>query len=149
MRFRAKLVSGSWLFLLVAALQFGLALARILFPRHSQGGIDDFLHILCGLLWVLIFFIPYTTFWELDADGLRQRRLWINRRIGWQEVTRVVNSWSPAYDLKIEFQRHGFGSRKGCILASPREHDQFLDALHRFAPQAEFTDESAKNIFDI
>jgi hypothetical protein len=149
MRFRAKPASASWLLLVIAAIQFALALGRILPPHHSQSVFEGFIDLFTGLLWVLIFYIPYTTFWEFDADGLKQRRLWIDTRIGWREMTRVVNSWSPTYDLKIEYQRHGFGSKIGRILASPRDRDQFLDALHRFAPQAQYIDESSTKILNI
>jgi hypothetical protein len=134
----------------MAGLQFALPLARILFfPHHSRGGFDDWSEILCGLLLVLLFFSQYATFWELEAGGLRQHRLWVNTRISWQDVTRIVSSWSSTYDLKIEYQRHGLGSKTGRILASPKDRDQFLDTLRHFAPHAEFTDESAKKTFDI
>jgi hypothetical protein len=150
MRFRSKLATGSWLFLPLAGLQFALPLVGILFfPRHSRSGFDDWIQILCGLSLVLLFFSQYATFWELDAGGIRQHRLWVNRRISWQDVTRVVSSWSSTYDLKIEYKRHGRRPKVGRILASPRARDQFLDALRHFAPQAEFTDESAKKTFDI
>ena len=98
---------------------------------------------------MLLFFSQYDTFWEMDADGLKQHRLWVNTKISWKDLTRVVSSWSSTYDLKIEYRRHGLGAKSGHILASPRDRDQFLDTLRHFAPQVEFTDESAKKTFDI
>ena len=95
---------------------------------------------------VLNFYRQYFTFWELGDDGLRQRRLWINTKINWQDVTRVVSLWSGPFDLKIEYERHGFGPKMGRILANPEDHDAFLASLRLFAPQAEFVDESRKTI---
>ena len=131
-----------------------MAFGRILAHGHTESGFLNrsigFLNLLTALLALLAFYALKSTFWELDADGLRRRRLWMNATVEWKDVTRVVSLWSSSfYDLKIEYDRHGFGPRTGHILANPEDRDQFLDTLRRFAPQAEYVDHSAKRTLNI
>jgi hypothetical protein len=76
------------------------------------------------------------SYWELDTDCLRQRKLWKVKEIARQDVTRI--------------RRFGFSSRSvmicyghvpedyGFILADPINRNGFIAALRRFVPQAEF-----------
>jgi hypothetical protein len=146
MRFRAKIVPETWLWLLICGINAAMAFDRLFHPRQSEVG---FLNLITAILALLVFYGQKTTTWEMDTDSLRQRKLWINTKIGWQDVTRVESLWSSFYDLKIAYNRRGIGSRIGHILANPVDRDAFLDSLHRFAPQAEFVDKSNKKILNI
>ena len=128
-----------------------MALDRILFHRHlTLSSLYVVSNLFSAVLSLLVFYSLNATVWELDADGMRRRRLWINTRIRWQDVTRVVSLWSSSFfDLKIEYRRKGFGPRIGHVLVNPADRDQFLDTLRRFAPQAEYIDKSVKKTFDI
>jgi hypothetical protein len=125
MRFRAKFVPESWIWIAICGMNVVMALDRILSPRHSDHGLFLFCaNLLTAAGSLLMFYGQYATFWELDTDGLRQRRFWMNTEIKWQDVTRVVSLWSSSfYDLKIEYHRHGFGPRIGRILANPADRD--------------------------
>jgi hypothetical protein len=99
---------------------------------------------------MLQFFSLNSIYWELDADGIRQQRLWINTKVRWQDVTRVVSLWSSSfYDLEIEYRRHRFGPKTGRIRANPADREQFLTSLRRFAPQTEYVDESSAKILNL
>jgi hypothetical protein len=149
MRFRAKFVPESWIWFAICGINLAIALGRILSPRHHDLGLFS-LNLLTAALALLTFYGYKAASWELDADGLRQRKLWMNTKVRWQDVTRVESVWSaPFYDLKIEYRRHGLGPKIGHILANPTDRDQFLDALRRFAPQAEYIDNPAGKILNI
>src|SRR5580692_73584 len=149
MHFQAKFAPESWIWIAICGINIAMALGRILSPRHHDLGLFS-LNLLTAVGALLTFYGYKAASWELDADGLRQQKLWMNTEVGWQDVTRVVSSWSsPFYDLKIEYRRHGFGRKIGHILANPTDREQFLDALHRFAPQAEYIDNPAGKILNI
>jgi len=80
------------------------------------------------------------TWWDLDSDGLKERRLWYTREIPWREVLRVggLNSRPASRILAIDYARPAPMSDRGQILASPGDRAQFLAALHRFVPTADF-----------
>jgi hypothetical protein len=147
MRFRAKFVPETWLLLLLCGIYAALGLDRILAHRdHWHLGV---INLIMAVLAVLAVCSQRTVLWEMDTEGLRHRRLWIYTQIGWQDVTRVESLWSSTFDLKIEYNRHGFGPKVGRILTNPADRDAFVAALHRFAPQAEFVDQSSGKIFNI
>jgi hypothetical protein len=105
--------------------------------------------LIAAFVALLGFYGQKAMFWEMDTEGLRQHRLWINTKIEWQSITRVESLWFSFYDLKIEYNRDGFGPRIGRILANPADRDAFLDSLRRFAPQAVFVEKSSTKILDI
>ena len=148
MRFRAKFVQENWVWFLICGTNLSVALDRFRTHSHSQVGFFNrstgYLDFLTALMALLTFLSPKTTSWEMDAEGLHYRRLWINTKISWQDVTRIVSLWSGTYDFKIEYNRHGFGPRIGRILANPADREAFLESLRRFAPQAILADESSK-----
>lgn len=146
MRFRVKSVPDAWFWCLICGINVAVALDRILSPRHSRSILDDFMILVTTASALLLFYSQRITFWEMDADGLRHRRLWTNIRINWRDVTRVVSMWSGPFDLRIEYNQRRFGPRIGCILTNPEDRDAFLASLRLFAPQAQFVDESRKTI---
>jgi hypothetical protein len=135
MRFRAK-SGSSWIWLLMAGFWVVLWIISIRPPHPLRSGNMP-------LIWIALcsinFFLPYITYWEMDAEGLRERKLWwTSQKTRWQDVTRIISLWSSSHDLKIEYDRLGLGSNFGHIMADPADREAFLDALSRFAPQAEF-----------
>jgi hypothetical protein len=97
-----------------------------------------------ALIW--IFFGLWRTlsqifiYWDVDSSGLRERRLWNERTIPWQEVTRV-SGWMdrPSSDaLAVHYARSAPLSDSGTVVATPEDRQQFLADLHRYAPQAAF-----------
>lgn len=126
---------------------------RLLSHRHSQVGFFNrsigFFNLLTAIIALLMLYTVKTKFWELTADGLRLHRLGIEIKIKWQDVTRVVSVWASTYDLKIEYLRHGLGSKTGFLLASPEDREDFVAELRRYAPDAEFVDESQKKILTV
>lgn len=80
-------------------------------------------------------------YWDVDPEGLRERRLLSTRSIPWQEVVHV-GSWrpnQPASDyLEIDYARPAPISDRGTVIANPEDRSGFISALRRFAPQANF-----------
>jgi len=78
-------------------------------------------------------------YWELDSTSLRERRFWNTKEIQWGEVTHVGGFVRPSSDhLEVDFAHPAPMSESGRIIARPEDRQQFLAALHRFAPQAHF-----------
>jgi hypothetical protein len=76
----------------------------------------------------------YFIYWEIDSAGLRERRYWIVKEVAWVEVTHVGSfpRNSPTSDtLEVDYIR-------GRIVAKPEDRREFISALRRFAPQANF-----------
>jgi len=77
-------------------------------------------------------------YWELDSSSLREHRLWDCREVAWREVARV-GLWNPKSTvLEIQYARDAPLSDRGTVIANPEDREQFLAAIHRFAPQAAF-----------
>lgn len=80
-------------------------------------------------------------YWEIDNDGLRERRLWHSKQVPWQDVVHV-GSWHPNQPssdyLEIDYARPAPMSDRGSVIANPEDRSGFLAALHRFAPNADF-----------
>jgi hypothetical protein len=85
---------------------------------------------------MLYIFSAIFTYWELDMACLRQRRIWKVKEIAWQDVTRVSRLGFSSKNVMISYGR----VPEDCayILANPCNCDRFIEALHRFAPHAEF-----------
>ena len=78
-------------------------------------------------------------YWDVNSDSLRERRFWHTKQILWQEVVRV-GAWtqSPNY-VTVDYCGHGaLPNHRETIVANPEDRTQFIAALRRFAPQADF-----------
>jgi len=76
----------------------------------------------------------YSVYWEVNSDCLRARSFWTVKEVAWVEVTHVGSfpKNSPSSDtFAVDYIR-------GQIVADPEDRQQFISALRRFAPQAEF-----------
>jgi len=91
---------------------------------------------LCVLLVLLAVLVYCFTYWDLDCTSLRQRKLWKEQKITWQEVTRVGRLGFGANVVKISYG-HSVEDY-GWLLAAPRNRGDFIDTLRRYAPHAEF-----------
>jgi hypothetical protein len=84
-------------------------------------------------------------YWDMEADGLREHRLWRTRFVPWHDGS-YVGLWQndSRGQLNIEYTRpepHSITGRTALpsrIIVDPRKRQQFLDQLRRFTPQAEF-----------
>jgi hypothetical protein len=76
------------------------------------------------------------TYWELDTDCLRQRKLWKVKEIARQDVTRIRRVGFSGRSVMICYGR----IPEDCeyILANPINRYGFIAALRRFIPEAEF-----------
>jgi hypothetical protein len=80
-------------------------------------------------------------YWDVDPEGLRERRLWGTKSVPWQEVVHV-GSWHPNHPasdyLEIDYARPAPIYDRGSVIANPDDRSGFLSALRRFATQANF-----------
>jgi len=134
MRFRAKFGLLGWVYV-------GSALL-VLVLRLSRGHHNEVLTTLAVFLPVFAAFkilAQIFIYWDLDSAGLHERRLWGEKRIPWQEVTRV-SAWNerPSSDfLAVHYARSAPMSDQGSVIANP-DRDHFLADLRRYAPLAVF-----------
>ncbi len=156
MRFRAQTKMES----LSRALAFGVVaatgLARVLWRPHFPPELRALGVILYLVVILMLCYSFFAAFWEMDSEGLRQYRLLlINTKIHWQDVTRIESLPLAAHlgiKIKIEYTRHGIGPKVGHIWPIYADREQFLEflaSLHRFAPHAEFIDETNKKFLPV
>lgn len=135
MRFRAKFGALSWCWVGLAC--FVLVLWASGLRARPLGGLIASIVLLALVQVIAHIFI----FWDVDADGLRERRLWKTRTVAWRQVHHV-GSWNPrqpASDyLSIEFTRAEPSASRGRVIAHPEDRDKFIATLRRFAPDAIF-----------
>jgi hypothetical protein len=128
MRFRAKFGLLGWVYV-------GLTLL-ILVLRLSRGHHNEVLTTLAVFLPVSAAFkilAQIFIYWDLDSAGLHERRLWGEKKIPWQEVTRV-SAWNerPSSDfLAVHYARSAPMSDQGSVIANPDDRDHFLADLRR------------------
>jgi hypothetical protein len=133
MRFRARFGAVDYFWIaglcLYIVIPFVMPHRRLHFADLPWIGVASFQILTKALTW-----------WDLDSEGLRQRCLWYTKEISWREVFRVggLNSKPASRILAIDYARPAPMSDRGQILASPGDRAQFLAALHRFAPTADF-----------
>jgi len=90
---------------------------------------------LLALLRILNNFFVY---WECNTSGLRERRIWRNKDVPWEEI-RQVGKWRPKDEtVAVIFARPAPSFTSGCITADPADRAGFLAALCQYAPQADF-----------
>ena len=98
-------------------------------------------YCLCIVAWSQFgsYFFGY---WELDSISFRARSpwTWSLKEVPWEEVTHVRSLPSGPYSggFLVEHTRPAPMLDSGHILANPRDREQFIAALRRYAPQATF-----------
>lgn len=141
MRFRPEFGLFVWGWVAIACLYCFFAFEARFGRVHS----DSTYRMLMAVVWILTALLNILgrvgMYWELDATSLRQRGVWGTKEISWAEVTRVgtVNPKQPSSGfLEVDYARPTPLSDRGHILANQDDRDEFIRALHRFAPQATF-----------
>jgi hypothetical protein len=134
-RFRAKFGLLGWCWVGLASFVVVLWISGL--RSRALGG----LAIGCVLLASERVLVQRFIYWDVDDDGLRERRLWKKKEVAWRNV-RHVGAWNPkqpASDyLAIDFTRSAPAPGRSRIIANPEDRAAFIAALRRFAPQAAF-----------
>jgi hypothetical protein len=129
-RFRAKFGWVDWVWIVTASV---VTVAWVIGRRSST----LFLFVF-GLNALIRIVSQVFVYWDVDSSSLREHRLWSTKEVAWQEVARV-GLWTPKSTvLEIEYARDAPLSDRGTVIANPGDREQFLAAIHRFAPQAAF-----------
>jgi hypothetical protein len=132
MRFREKFGLAGWIWVALACFMSDSALVL----RHTE------LTSTCFVILITLFQALKCRFlyWDLEPDRIRRQFFWSTEEIPWNKVTHVGNlaplPWSSA--VVVTYRRSAPLPGCGQILANPSDRQQFLAALHRFAPQATF-----------
>ena len=136
MRFRPKFGVIGW---------FTVAPALFICMLWMNGGnhLSRFLPYI-AVTWALMALLRVSSylfvFWQMDSDGLFERRFWNTRVIPWSDVVLIQGLGDvPSSDyVEVFVQRAGPEPEAHPLLANPRDRAQFLAALHRYASQARF-----------
>ena len=105
-------------------------------------------YLVTGALWFLLLLLcvlsHFSIWWDLDASGLTEHRLFSARTIPWPELTRV-GPWTPGNKpikgmVEVAYHRSAPMSASGHLLLQPGkgQHEGLLAQLHQYAPQATF-----------
>jgi hypothetical protein len=138
MRYRAKFGILGWLYVALPCFVILLKISGFRSGIHSSLLTYSYVGLVSFLGLVRVSRQIFT-YWQLDSSGLRERMLWRQRDISWQEVARVSGypcSQPGSNSLSIDYARPAPLSDRGTIIANPENRRQFLADLHRFAPQA-------------
>ncbi|MGP8224974.1 MAG: hypothetical protein ACLQGT_02335, partial [Terracidiphilus sp.] len=78
---------------------------------------------------------PIFIYSDLDATCLCVHKFWKKKEIAWKEVTSAGRFRFGADDVIVRFghQIEDYGN----IIVQPADRDEFLAAIHQYAPQAE------------
>jgi hypothetical protein len=140
MRYRAKFGLLGWIYV---ALPCWLIVRKVssLNSGHRNGALGLLFVVLCVVFGFQRVLNHIFIYWEVDSSGLRERCLWNERSIPWQEVTRI-SGWMPEHpwsdSLALHYARSAPLSDSGTVVAAPEDRQQFLTHLHRYAPKATF-----------
>ena len=137
MRFRAKSATRIWLIWAWA----GFGAFNIIFGIHAFFEGKSFVGAVYFGQGALIlvaalfeYFMPNFIYSELDATCLCVHKLCKKKEIAWQEVTSAGRFGFGTDDVIVRFghQMEDYGY----ILTQPADRDEFLAAIHQYAPQA-------------
>lgn len=136
MRFRAKFDLLSWAYVALALFVLALTLS----PGHHNE-VMRFFVVSWTILAALKILSQIFIYWDVNSACLREQRPWNEKKIPWEEVTRV-SAWNPKQPssdvLAIDYVRPAPMSDRGSIIVNPEDRQQFLANLRRSAPQATF-----------
>ncbi len=82
----------------------------------------------------------FFVFWQMDPEGLFERRFWNTRVIPWRDVVLIQGLCdAPSSDyVEVFVHQPGLQAAAQPLLANPGDRAQFLAALHRYASLARF-----------
>lgn len=126
-----------WLWVLLGIFQIFSSL-RLHFGLRAPG--ISLIGVGTGLFMVMIPLVRSLFLsWECDYGGLRERAfLRVTYDIPWRDIT-CVNEYIPGSDddtLAIWYQNPRSKSGRSYLTARPNHRQQFIEALHKFAPAA-------------
>lgn len=141
MRFHSKIGLVGFLYLIPAAIYVCL---RVMESQHRMqighvpaawNGIIGLLFALTSVIWSCQWIFIY---WDFDASGVRERRLWRTTTVPWNEVT-YIGPWASATlkCIAIEYEKAPL-SRSKRMVAAPIRRKAFIAAIRQFAPHAKF-----------
>jgi len=138
MRFRQRFGWQGWVLVSVAILY------SCMWSTRGNSSTGNFLGILAAsfILQALLRVLNHVFYyWDVNADGLRQRNFWSEKTIPWEEVSWVgsaIPKQPSSVFLRVDYARPAPMSERGYIRANPEDREQFIRAVRRFAPQATF-----------
>jgi hypothetical protein len=89
------------------------------------------------LLSIVISFLnTIFSYYELNSDCLRLRKLWKKKEIPWSEVTRVGRLGFSNHDLKIYYGRRI--ENYDLLVISPWHQTRFIEQMKTLAPNVQF-----------
>lgn len=138
MRFRAKFEMLDYANL---ALLLFMLILLVSGPRHARPFLRELVAV-WGLVVLLRLFTRIFIYWDVTADGLRERRLWSVQTIPWQQIE-SVGAWPDGKPMRgsvaVNFELPAPLSASGHVVANPARIDEFLAELREHAPQARFS----------
>ena len=136
MRFHAKFGWIGW----AQAINAVIWSTEWLFRGRSEPWSSEFVALLT--LSVLLLYVTTYRFryWEFRPEGLREHNFWKTRDVAWDELRHVQgrNAVPSAEYVELYAYRPPPMSESFRLIANPGKRDQFLAALRKFAPQAEY-----------
>lgn len=137
MRFHARFGLDGWLWLLLGTFQVFSSL-RGHFGLKAPG--ISMLGVAIGICLALVPLLrSYFLYWEVDPQAFRERAfLAIKREIPWESVTRVGRFSPGSHDdtLAVWYTNPKAKTGSSVVTARPVHRQQFLETLHRYAPDA-------------
>ncbi len=95
-----------------------------------------------GLLLLWSIAAALFTYWDVSDMAIVERRLWNTKSVPWAEINRIA-PWPAGKRpnpkmLEVDYTRAGPLSDRGSMIVEPRERADFIAALRKYAPQADF-----------
>ena len=136
-KFRAKFGLDGCLWVLLGLFQIFSSL-RGHFGLRAPG--ISLIGVATGLALALVpLFRSMFLYWEFDLASFRERAfLRVTHNIPWHDITRV-NEFIPGSEddtLAVWYQNPKSKSGSSFLTARPNQRQQFLEALHKYAPTA-------------
>jgi hypothetical protein len=136
-RFRAKFGLDGWLWVLLGLFQVFSSL-RVNFGLRAPG--ISLIGVGTGIALALVPLLRSLLLsWEFDYSSLRERAfLHVTHDIPWHDITKVSEFIPGSEDdtLAVWYQNPKSKSGRSYLTARPNQRQQFLEALHKFAPTA-------------
>jgi hypothetical protein len=144
MRFRAKFGLVGWIFVSFACFYVH---DWFFWRGQSTSAIISAFRVFAATAWASLALLEFLksrfAYWDIDSDGLHQRRFGNKKEftIPWDKVIAVRNripgmSWDGTVSVYYELPASKLGFNH--IVAVPEHRKELIAALRKFAPQATF-----------
>jgi hypothetical protein len=135
MKFRTKFGALGWFSVSLACL-YGYTVLLTGKSRSTLG-----ISAAVWIAWAALRIFTYVfTYWEADITGLCRHGFFATRHIAWDDIEHVggFNGRASAAMWTVDDSREAPVSDRGQIMANPADRLEFIAALRKFAPQADF-----------